>query len=71
MKKTYKNRAMRTKPEEQPPPKAGDARDKIKVYLGGAHRERAQRIADKMGVSLEELISRYVAEMVADNRWPR
>ena len=71
MKKTYKNRAMRTPKQPIESPIAGKPEDKIKIYLGNPHREIAQRIADTMGVSLEDLISRYVAQMVADNRFPR
>ncbi len=74
MKKTYKNRAMRTEGSE--PLKTGGGpkgrnQDKIKIYLGGPHREAAERIAKRMGLSLEELIQRYISQMVADNRWPR
>tara|TARA_R100000655_G_scaffold93205_1_gene134463 strand:+ start:2044 stop:2265 length:222 start_codon:yes stop_codon:yes gene_type:complete len=73
VKKTYKNRAMRTVANESVKTEdvKGDNKDKIKIYLGGTHRELAEQIAKKMHVSLEELIQRYIAQMVADNRWPR
>ena len=70
MKKTYKNRAMRSTPDHIDPPKPGKPEDRIKIYLGEPHRELAQRIADKMGLSLEQLISAYICQMVADGRWP-
>lgn len=70
MKKTYKNRAMRSAPVDRAKPPAGKAQDKIRIYLGPPHREQAERIAAKMGVSLESLIERYIAQMVADRRWP-
>lgn len=72
MKKTYKNRAMRTEANEpiKPSNPQGRNQDKIKIYLGGPHREAAERIAKRMGLSLEELIQRYISQMVADNRWP-
>ena len=72
MKKNYKNRAMRTEANE--PLKRDSAKgkdqDKIKIYLGGPHRDAAERIAKRMNLSLEELIQRYISQMVADNRWP-
>ena len=70
MKKDYKNRAMRSAPVDRKKPKAGKAEDRIKIYLGGSHREEAEKIAAKMGVSLESLIERYICQMVADRRWP-
>jgi len=73
MKKTYKNRAMRTEVNEplKRDSTKGKDQDKIKIYLGGPHREAAERIAKRMNLSLEELIQRYISQMVADNRWPR
>ena len=71
MKKDYKNKAMRSAPVNRSTPQKGNAKDKIKIFLSGPHRERAEKIADKMGVSLEVLIERYISQMVADNRWPR
>ena len=71
MKKTYKNRAMRSAPVDRAKPAAGKAEDKIKIYLGPPHREVAEKIAKDMQISLEELIQRYIAQMLADRRWPR
>jgi len=71
MKKTYKNRAMRSAPVDRAKPAAGKAEDRIKIYLGRPHREVAEKIAKDMEISLEELIQRYIAQMLADRRWPR
>jgi len=71
MKKNYKNRAMRSAPVDRSVPQTGDPKDKIKIYLSGPHRERAEKIAANMQISIEELIQRYISQMVADNRWPR
>ena len=73
MKKNYKNRAMRTEANEllKRDSAKGKDQDKIKIYLGGPHRDAAERIAKRMNLSLEELIQRYISQMVADNRWPR
>lgn len=71
MKKTYKNRAMRSAPVDRAKPAAGKAEDKIKIYLGPPHREVAEKIAIDMQISLEELIQRYISQMLADRRWPR
>ena len=71
MKKTYKNRAMRSAPVDRTKPAAGKAEDKIKIYLGPPHREIAEKIAKDMQISLEELIQRYISQMLADRRWPR
>tara|TARA_A100000172_G_C2987781_1_gene91673 strand:- start:165 stop:380 length:216 start_codon:yes stop_codon:yes gene_type:complete len=71
MKKNYKNRAMRSAPVDRSVPQAGKPEDRIKIYLSGPHRERAEKIAEKMQMSIEDLIQRYISQMVADNRWPR
>ena len=73
MKKNYKNRAMRTEANEkiQAPSSVGKPKDKIRIYLGEPHRERAEQIAKRMNLSLEHLIERYISQMVADGRWPR
>lgn len=71
MKKTYKNRAMRSAPVDRAKPAAGKAEDRIKIYLGPPHREVAEKIAKDMQISLEELIQRYICQMLADRRWPR
>ena len=71
MKKTYKNRAIRSAPVDRAKPAAGKAEDKIKIYLGPPHREVAEKIAKDMQISLEELIQRYICQMLADRRWPR
>jgi hypothetical protein len=73
MKKNYKNRAMRTEANEpirQSSP-TGKPENKIRIYLGPPHRERAEQIAKRMNLSLEQLIERYICQMVADGRWPR
>ena len=71
MKKTYKNRAMRSAPVDRSKPVTGDPKNRIKIYLGAPHRQIAEKIAKDMQISLEELIQRYIAQMVADRRWPR
>ena len=70
MKKNYKNRAMRSAPVDRAKPKAGRPEDKVLIYLSGLQREQAEKIAAKMGLSLEDLIQRYITQMVADRRWP-
>lgn len=73
MKKNYKNRAMRTEDGEpiRQSSSVGKPKDKIRIYLGEPHRERAEQIAKRMNLSLEQLIERYISQMVADGRWPR
>ena len=57
-------------PVDRDVPKPGRAKDRIKIYLSSPHREQAEKIAQKMGLSLEALIERYICQMVADRRWP-
>lgn len=73
MKKNYKNRAMRTEDNEKirQSSSTGKTQDKIRIYLGAPHREKAEEIAKRLNISLEQLIERYISQMVADNRWPR
>lgn len=72
MKKNYKNRAMRVEANEQikESSSTGKPEQKIRIFLGPPHRAQAERIAKRMNLSLEQLIERYIAQMVADNRWP-
>tara|TARA_R100000152_G_C6775339_1_gene203693 strand:- start:1197 stop:1412 length:216 start_codon:yes stop_codon:yes gene_type:complete len=71
MKRTYKNRAMRAETEEKPVKNTGTHKDKIKIYLGPIHREKAKQIADRLNLSIEDLLERYITQMLADNIWPR
>ena len=71
MKNQYKNKRIRAAPVDRSAPQKGRPEDKIKIYLSGPHRERAEKIAANMQISIEELIQRYISQMVADNRWPR
>lgn len=70
MKRDYKNKRMRAAPVNKREDQSGKPEDKIKIFLSGIHREEAERIARLMNISLEELIQRYIAQMVADRRWP-
>ncbi len=71
MKKNYKNKAMRSAPVNRDlPKKAGIPENKIKIYLSKLQKDEAEKIADKMQISLDDLIQRYISQMLADRRWP-
>ena len=71
MMNTYKNKAIRSKKQVAPKKNSGTHKDKIKLYLGPIHKEKAKQIADKLGLSIEDLLERYITQMLADNKWPR